>query len=110
MRMVPRSPYDTNSQAEKRIFEQLRGAFDKRYAAYHSLKPTRHPHKRFPEIDFVTCGPEGLYVLEVKGGDVSCRGVRGGRPLGTIRTEAMSSRGHVRSPGHPGPFTPFHPG
>ena len=74
MRMVPSSPYDTGSQAEKRIFERLRVSFDDRYAAFHSLKPTRHPYKRFPEIDFVICGPEGLYVLEVKGGRVACRG------------------------------------
>ena len=72
MRMVPASPYDTGSQAEKRIFERLRTAFDDRYAAFHSLMPTRHPHKRFPEIDFVICGPEGLYVLEVKGGGIAC--------------------------------------
>ena len=72
MRMVPASPYDTGSQAEKRVFERLCTAFDDRYAAYHSLRPTRHPHKRFPEIDFVICGPEGLYVIEVKGGSIAC--------------------------------------
>ena len=72
MRMIPSSPYDTSSQAEKRIFDRLRRAFDDRYVAYHSLKPTRHPFKRFPEIDFVICGPEGLYVLEVKGGRIAC--------------------------------------
>ena len=72
MRMVPALPHDTGSQAEKRIFERLRAAFDDRYAAFHSLKPTRHPHKRFPEIDFVICGPGGLYVIEVKGGSISC--------------------------------------
>ena len=72
MRMVPASPHDTGSQAEKRIFERLRTAFDDRYAAFHSLTPTRHPRKRFPEIDFVICGPEGLYVLEVKGGSIAC--------------------------------------
>ena len=72
MRMIPSAPFRTGSQAEKRVFDRLRHAFDERYAAYHSLKPTRHPKKRFPEIDFVICGPEGLYVLEVKGGRVSC--------------------------------------
>ena len=71
MRMVPSSPYETGSQAEKRVFERLRSAFDDRFVACHSLKPTRHPRKRFPEIDFVICGPEGLYVLEVKGGGVA---------------------------------------
>ena len=73
MRMVPNSPYATGSQAEKVTFERLRRAFDDRFVAFHSLKPTRHPHKRFPEIDFVVCGPEGLYVLEVKGGRIACR-------------------------------------
>ena len=73
MRMVPSSPYSTGSQAEKRIFDRLRRAFDDRWVACHSLKPVRHPHKRFPEIDFVVCGPEGLYALEVKGGRVACR-------------------------------------
>ena len=74
MQMVPNSPYETGSPAEKRIFDRLRRAFDDRYVACHSLKPTRHPRKRFPEIDFVICGPEGLYVLEVKGGGVACHG------------------------------------
>ena len=73
MRMVPNSPYATGSQAEKLTFERLRRAFDHRFVAFHSLKPTRHPYKRFPEIDFVVCGPEGLYVLEVKGGRIACR-------------------------------------
>ena len=72
MRMLPNSPYATGSQAEKLIFDRLRRAFDDRYVAYHSLKPTRHPSKRFPEIDFVICGPDGLYVLEVKGGRIAC--------------------------------------
>ena len=73
MRMVPSSPHETGSQAEKRIFDRLRRVLDDRYVACHSLKATRHPHKRFPEIDFAICGPEGLYVLEVKGGRVACR-------------------------------------
>lgn len=71
MRMVPRSPYETGSQAEKRMFDRLRAAFDESYVAYHSLKPICHPYKRFPEIDFVICSTEGLYVLEIKGGIVS---------------------------------------
>lgn len=71
--MIPSAPYETGSRAEKRIFERLRAVFDDSHAAYHSLKPTRHPRKRLPEIDFVVCGPAGLYVLEVKGGRVTCR-------------------------------------
>ena len=73
MRMVPSFPYETRSQGEKRVFDRFRAALDDNHAAYHSLKPTRHPHKRFPEIDFVICSEEGLYVIEIKGGRVSCR-------------------------------------
>ena len=94
MRMVPASPHDTGSQAEKRIFERLRTAFDDRYAAFHSLRPTRHPYKRFPEIDFVICGPEGLYVLEVKGGGIACHD-------GVWRYRDRYGRS---TPSHEGPF------
>lgn len=71
MRMVPPVPFETGSQAEKRIFDRLRNALDDTVTAYHSVRPTRHPGKRFPEIDFVVCSTAGLYVLEVKGGRVS---------------------------------------
>lgn len=74
MRMVPPVPFETGSQAEKRIFDRLRSALDDSYTAYHSLKPTWHPRKRFPEIDFVVCSAAGIYVLEVKGGRVSFEG------------------------------------
>ena len=94
MRMVPPSPHDTGSRAEGRIFERLRTAFDDRYAAFHSLRPTRHPYKRFPEIDFVICGPEGLYVLEVKGGGVA-------RQDGVWQYRNRYGRS---TPSHEGPF------
>ena len=94
MRMVPASPHDTGSQAEKRIFERLRTAFDDRYAAFHSLRPPRHTHKRFSEIDFVICGPEGLYVLEVKGGNIACHD-------GVWRYRDRYGRS---TPSHEGPF------
>ena len=72
MRMIPSAPFRHGQSGGKtRSSIDFRRAFDERYAAYHSLKPTRHPNKRFPEIDFVICGPEGLYVLEVKGGRIA---------------------------------------
>ncbi len=73
MRMIPGIPFDTGSQAEKRVFERLGHAFDDSYFAFHSLKPTRHPYKQFPEIDFAVFGPEGLFVLEVKGGRITVK-------------------------------------
>jgi hypothetical protein len=74
MRMIPDTPHGTHSLAEKRVFDRLRAAFaGGDYTAYHSLNLTRHAYKRFGEIDFLVCGPEGLFVLEVKGGGVSCQ-------------------------------------
>ena len=77
MRMIPATPHGTNSQAEKKIFDLLRQAFpeDKKneITAFHSLNLTRHAYKRFGEIDFLICGPHGLFVLEIKGGGVSCK-------------------------------------
>ena len=74
MRMIPAQPHDTHSRAELRVFDQLRAAFadDARWFALHSLNLPRHAYKRFGEIDFVVCGPEGLFVLEIKGGKVAC--------------------------------------
>ncbi len=74
--MIPSQPLNTSSQAELRVFDQLRKTFAgperMGWFAMHSLNLPRHEYKRFGEIDFVACGPEGLFVLEVKGGGVSC--------------------------------------
>jgi len=76
MRMIPSQPLGTSSSAEIRMFDQLRAAFSRPdqngWFAMHSLNLPRHEYKRFGEIDFVICGPDGLFVLEVKGGGVSC--------------------------------------
>ncbi len=76
MRMIPSQPLATDSKLELQVFDQLRAAFsggDKNgWFAIHSLNLPWHEYKRFGEIDFVVCGPEGLFVLEVKGGRVSC--------------------------------------
>ena len=75
--MIPRQPLDTQSRAELRVFDQLRacfsGADQHDWFAMHSLNLPQHEYKRFGEIDFVVCGPDGIFVLEVKGGAVSCR-------------------------------------
>lgn len=73
MKMYPPTLYPTSSLAERTVFEQLRQSFvDKPYVAMHSLLLCRHAHKRFAEIDFLLCSDFGLFVLEVKGGQVSC--------------------------------------
>jgi hypothetical protein len=77
MLMIPAIPHGTHSQAEKRVFDRLRDAFADDHSgslvAYHSLNLTRHAYKRFGEIDFLVCGPQGIYSLEIKGGRVACR-------------------------------------
>ena len=52
MEMIPATPHGTHSRAEKRVFDQLRIAFetDHTLTAYHSLNLPRHPYKRFGEI------------------------------------------------------------
>lgn len=78
MRMIPSCPHKTDSGAERKVFDQLRGAFehdpDSNLTAFHSLNLTRHDYKRFGEIDFVIVGPPGVLVLEVKGGGIFCHG------------------------------------
>lgn len=77
MRMIPSEPLHTDSYAEMRVFDQLRASFSGEdqtgWFAMHSLNLPRHEYKRFGEIDFIVCGPDGIFILEVKGGGVSCR-------------------------------------
>ncbi len=76
MKMIPSSPHGTRSMAEKRVFDRLGNIFNDdrmQLTAYHSLNLTNHKYKRFGEIDFLICGRPGLFVLEVKGGDVACQ-------------------------------------
>lgn len=75
MNMIPATPHGTHSQAEKRVFDRLRTALadDPSWTAYHSLNLTSHAYKRFGEVDFLLCGEDGMFVLEVKGGRVGCQ-------------------------------------
>ncbi len=75
--MIPPYPHETGSMAEKNVFDRLRNIFngpdDPPINAFHSLNVTDHQRKRFAEIDFLLLGSPGLFVLEVKGGNVKCR-------------------------------------
>lgn len=75
MKMVPNKAYPGDSKAELKVFDRLAQAFineNSTYYALHSLNLTRHEYKRFGEIDFLVVCPYGIYVLEVKGGQVAC--------------------------------------
>lgn len=75
MNIIPTHPYNTNSNAEYRLFKKLEEAFygDHSYVAFHSLNLTHHKNKRFGEADFVILCKYGLFVFEVKGGGISYR-------------------------------------
>ena len=74
MNMRPPVPYQTDSFAEMMIFNHLKQSLvEENYTAMHSVLLSCHPTKRFGEIDFVICGRQGVFVLEIKGGQVSCQ-------------------------------------
>lgn len=74
MKLIP--PYITNetSSAERkilRLFADNRKLGD--WYCLHSLGLSNHIFKREGEIDFLLIGPEGIFVIEVKGGRVQRR-------------------------------------
>jgi len=88
MRMIPDQPSPTPSRAEKEVFERFRAITDTRWSwALHSLGLPEHERKRVGEIDFLLAGREGLLVLEVKGGGVTCR-------EGVWETQDLRNRTH----------------
>ena len=79
MKMIPNNPkkrFDKKVlHGELLVFEKLSKAFShvgNEYLAFHSLNLTKHPRKRWSEIDFVIVCPYGIYTLEVKGGSIRC--------------------------------------
>ncbi len=75
MRMIPdQVTVGTRSNAERELFRRLKLVDGDWSFALHSLNLAEHVWKRVSEIDFLIVGPRGIYVLEVKGGGVSCEG------------------------------------
>jgi hypothetical protein len=65
----------STSRAECRVFDLLQSVeMDGAWCAYHSLNCSEHEYKRWSELDFVLAGPEGVIVLEVKGGRIRREG------------------------------------
>jgi Nuclease-related domain/UvrD-like helicase C-terminal domain/AAA domain len=64
---------DTKSDAERTVFTLLESSDLGPHArCFHSLNISQHEYKLVGELDFVVLCPEGLIVLEVKGGGVAC--------------------------------------
>lgn len=72
MKMLPEVIFKTPSKAEQHVFGLLQisqifpGA-----TSLHSLNCSEHAYKQWAEIDFCIVAPEGIFVLEVKGGGVA---------------------------------------
>ena len=61
----------TISSAEKRLFGLLKDVLEPGWVAVHSLNLADHQYKRWGEADFIVIAPQGVLVLEVKGGRVA---------------------------------------
>jgi hypothetical protein len=65
---------DTQSAAERELFEMMRTQLTDEWSVCHSLGLAFHAKKPWAEIDFVLIGPLGLFCLEAKGGQVGRAG------------------------------------
>ncbi len=72
MKMFPSYLYDTQSNAEKKVFQKIQSTttLGKDAVAFHSLNIPEHINQRSGEADFVILCKTGLFVLEVKGGKI----------------------------------------
>lgn len=59
--------------SERQVFQRLERELDDDWIVLHSLGLANHDAKLWGEADFVVLSTKGLFVLEVKGGDVSCQ-------------------------------------
>lgn len=74
MRVVPATVTERTTGSEAKVSRLLCGIqWGAAGVALHSLNLAESEHKRWGEIDFVLVGSPGILVIEVKGGDVSCR-------------------------------------
>lgn len=72
-RFIPEYVTHWKSKAEKKIFDQLKNSgLGQDYTILHSLNLNEHRYKEWAEADFVIISPNGVLVLEVKGGRVTC--------------------------------------
>lgn len=74
MNLIPRNHFQVVSNAEVEIFKLFKNIqLGAGWSCLHSLNLSDHHRcKTWSEIDFLLIGPQGIFVLEVKGGGVSC--------------------------------------
>lgn len=73
MRLIPPIPHEGATGSEKKVFSLLaRMSLGSDAYALSSLNLAEHEYQRWGEIDFFLVLPQGLFALEVKGGQVRC--------------------------------------
>jgi len=71
--LIPDTPKKCG-QAERQVFERIQNDLDDdEWVALHSLGLVHHHKKLWGEIDFALLTTRGIFVLEVKGGMISCK-------------------------------------
>lgn len=62
---------DCKSNAERRLFARFQAELSDEYTVLHSLGVARHRYKIYSEADFVIVHPQGVVIMEVKGGRIA---------------------------------------
>jgi hypothetical protein len=70
--LIPDTPKDS-TRSERVVYQRLGEELDKDWVILHSLGLVDHGTKRRGEADIVILSTRGIFILEVKGGHVSCR-------------------------------------
>lgn len=70
--LIPDTPA-TCPNGERWVFDRFERDLDDDWVVLHSLGLVAHPKKLWGEIDFVVISTKGIFVIEVKGGMISCK-------------------------------------
>lgn len=74
MKIIPPVIHNSKSEAEDKVFRLLSNTISPHgQIAFHSLNIPEHQYKQWAEVDFIVIGQNGIIVLEIKGGHVSCK-------------------------------------
>lgn len=69
--LIPDTPGD-RPHGERWVFDRFERDLDDDWVVLHSLDLVDHHEKLWGEIDFVVISTRGIFVIEVKGGTISC--------------------------------------
>ena len=96
--MIPESPVETESNAERKLYERLRDETPNEIVAFHSVAwqlPGKKGRPEQGEADFVLAHPDyGVLTLEVKGGSI-----RYDAQAGEWFTTGKSGESRIKDPG-----------